>query len=78
MGSMTVNPFQNVPAGRTGKLCDYPLCQPELRKEKYLESLDALITLFREDKDPNRTDLLVGVYKTDEGEAYVLPSIKEV
>ncbi|CAI7583639.1 unnamed protein product [Penicillium glandicola] len=58
MGSITANPFQDIPAGRT-------------------ESLEALITQFRADTDPKRTDLLVGVYKTDEGKAYVLPSVKE-
>ncbi|KAJ5429305.1 Pyridoxal phosphate-dependent transferase major region subdomain 2 [Penicillium cf. griseofulvum] len=52
MGSITANPFQDVPAGRT-------------------ESLEALILQFRADTDPNRTDLLVGVYKTDEGKAIV-------
>ncbi|KAJ5951313.1 Pyridoxal phosphate-dependent transferase major region subdomain 2 [Penicillium vulpinum] len=35
------------------------------------EGLEALITQFREDTDPNRTDLLVGVYKTDEGKAII-------
>jgi aspartate aminotransferase len=43
-----------------------------------LESLEKLVTLFREDNDPRKTDLLVGVYKTDEGKAYVQPSVKEV
>ncbi|KAJ5360006.1 Pyridoxal phosphate-dependent transferase major region subdomain 2 [Penicillium concentricum] len=52
MGSITANPFQDVPAGRT-------------------ESLEVLITQFRADTDPNRTDLLVGVYKTEEGKAIV-------
>ncbi|KAJ5379168.1 hypothetical protein N7509_012287 [Penicillium cosmopolitanum] len=42
-----------------------------------VESLQNLVTLFREDNDPNKTDLLVGVYKTDEGKAYVQPSVKE-
>ncbi|CAG8937287.1 unnamed protein product [Penicillium salamii] len=46
---------------------------PEGRKEP----LEALVTKFRADTDPNRTSLLVGVYKTDEGKAYVLPSVKE-
>ncbi|OQE37982.1 hypothetical protein PENCOP_c009G08539 [Penicillium coprophilum] len=41
------------------------------------EGLEALITQFLADTDPNRTDLLVGVYKTEEGKAYVLPSVKE-
>lgn len=51
--------------------------KPELRKY-FLEKLEALITQFRADTDPRRTDLLVGVYKTSEGKAYVLPSVKEV
>ncbi|KAJ5995366.1 hypothetical protein N7481_002343 [Penicillium waksmanii] len=42
-----------------------------------VESLQKLVTLFREDNDPKKTDLLVGVYKTDEGKAYVQPSVKE-
>ncbi|KAJ5161770.1 hypothetical protein N7492_007162 [Penicillium capsulatum] len=42
-----------------------------------LDGLDNLLAQFRADSDPNRTDLLVGVYKTDEGKAYVLPSVKE-
>jgi aspartate aminotransferase len=50
--------------------------KPELRT--CLEGLEALIAQFRADTDPNRTDLLVGVYKTNEGKAYVLPSVKEV
>ncbi|KAJ5560449.1 hypothetical protein N7513_002848 [Penicillium frequentans] len=58
MGSISANPFENVPAGRT-------------------ENLEALLTQFRADTDPRRTDLLVGVYKTNEGKAYVLPSVKE-
>ncbi|KAJ5663068.1 hypothetical protein N7507_003799, partial [Penicillium longicatenatum] len=41
------------------------------------EGLEALILKFRADTDPRRTDLLVGVYKTNEGRAYVLPSVKE-
>ncbi|KAJ6003210.1 hypothetical protein N7451_005757 [Penicillium sp. IBT 35674x] len=41
------------------------------------EKLEALLTQFRADTDPRRTDLLVGVYKTSEGKAYVLPSVKE-
>ncbi|CAG8117015.1 unnamed protein product [Penicillium olsonii] len=41
------------------------------------EPLEALVTQFRADTDPNRTSLLVGVYKTDEGKAYVLPSVKQ-
>lgn len=48
-------------------------------KLKYLlEPLQALLTQFRADTDPRRTDLLVGVYKTNEGKAYVLPSVEEV
>jgi aspartate/tyrosine/aromatic aminotransferase len=43
-----------------------------------IEGLQALVEQFRADTDPNRTDLLVGVYKTEEGKAYVLPSVKEV
>ncbi|KAJ5333341.1 hypothetical protein MYU51_014399 [Penicillium brevicompactum] len=59
MGSIAaVNPFQDVPAGRTGPL-------------------ETLVGQFRADTDPNRTDLLVGVYKTDQGKPYVLPSVKE-
>ncbi|KAJ5813524.1 uncharacterized protein N7503_000274 [Penicillium pulvis] len=50
--------------------------KPALRT--YLsENLEALLTQFRADTDPRRTDLLVGVYKTNEGKAYVLPSVKE-
>ncbi|KGO38572.1 Pyridoxal phosphate-dependent transferase, major region, subdomain 2 [Penicillium expansum] len=41
------------------------------------DGLAALVWQFRADTDPNRTDLLVGVYKTEEGKAYVLPSVKE-
>ncbi|KAI2673428.1 hypothetical protein CBS147355_7727 [Penicillium roqueforti] len=41
------------------------------------DGLAALVGKFREDTDPNRTDLLVGVYKTEEGKPYVLPSVKE-
>ncbi|KAG0152879.1 Pyridoxal phosphate-dependent transferase, major region, subdomain 2 [Penicillium digitatum] len=41
------------------------------------DGLAALIWKFLADTDPNRTDLLVGVYKTEEGKAYVLPSVKE-
>ena len=33
---------------------------------------------FRNDQSPMKTDLMVGVYKTDEGKAYVLPSVKKV
>ncbi|KAJ5771778.1 hypothetical protein N7520_002307 [Penicillium odoratum] len=58
MGSITANPFQDVPVPQ-------------------IESLASLIWQFRADTDPNRIDLLVGVYKTDEGEAYVQPSVKE-
>ncbi|KAJ5688195.1 Pyridoxal phosphate-dependent transferase major region subdomain 2 [Penicillium majusculum] len=41
------------------------------------DGLAALSHKFRADTDPNRTDLLVGVYKTDEGKAYLQPSVKE-
>ncbi|KAJ5186446.1 hypothetical protein N7449_011210 [Penicillium cf. viridicatum] len=41
------------------------------------DGLAALVGKFRADTDPNRTDLLVGVYKTDEGKAYLQPSVKE-
>ncbi|KAJ5917239.1 hypothetical protein N7466_010793 [Penicillium verhagenii] len=41
------------------------------------DGLSTLLAQFRADTDPNRTDLLVGVYKTNEGKAYVLPSVKE-
>ncbi|KGO66977.1 Pyridoxal phosphate-dependent transferase, major region, subdomain 2 [Penicillium italicum] len=41
------------------------------------DGLAALYLKFRADTDPNRTDLLVGVYKTEEGKAYVLPSVKQ-
>lgn len=47
-------------------------------KKAYLDGLAALSHKFRADTDPNRTDLLVGVYKTDEGKAYLQPSVKEV
>ncbi|KAJ5613940.1 hypothetical protein N7528_007594 [Penicillium herquei] len=58
MGSITANPFQDIP-------------------ESHTDGLDTLLTQFRKDNDPNRADLLVGVYKTDEGKAYVLPSVQE-
>ncbi|KAJ6157457.1 hypothetical protein N7470_005049 [Penicillium chermesinum] len=40
-----------------------------------LDGLATLVGQFRADTDPNRADLLVGVYKTDEGKAYNLPSV---
>ncbi|KAJ5657385.1 uncharacterized protein N7484_001034 [Penicillium longicatenatum] len=43
--------------------------KPPLIFEKGLE---ALVLKFRADTDPRRTDLLVGVYKTNEGRAYGL------
>lgn len=75
MGSVATNPFQDVPAGRVGKINHCLVIDIELTIS---ESLEKLVTLFREDNDPRKTDLLVGVYKTDEGKAYVQPSVKEV
>lgn len=76
MGSIATNPFQDVPTGRVGKV-NHCLLSIDIDLTN-LESLQNLVTLFREDNDPNKTDLLVGVYKTDEGKAYVQPSVKEV
>ncbi|KAF7624950.1 putative aspartate aminotransferase [Aspergillus flavus] len=42
-----------------------------------LEALEGLIDHFRADTDSNKTHLMVGVYKTDHGKAYVLPSVKQ-
>lgn len=44
----------------------------------YLESLERLVKQFIEDKHPNKTNLLVGVYKTEDGKAYAQPTVKEV
>lgn len=33
---------------------------------------------FRADTNSNKINLMIGVYKTDEGTAYVLPSVKRV
>lgn len=44
----------------------------------YAESLEKLGALFRSDTDPRKTDLLVGVFKTDEGKAHIQGSVKEV
>lgn len=44
----------------------------------YTESLEKLGALFRADTDPRKTDLLVGVFKTDEGKAHIQGSVKEV
>ncbi|CAP92986.1 Pc16g03160 [Penicillium rubens Wisconsin 54-1255] len=62
MGSIAATPFQS-------PFQDVPAGRTD--------GLAALVGQFREDTDPNRTDLLVGVYKTEEGKAYVLPSVKE-
>ncbi|KAL2065856.1 hypothetical protein VTL71DRAFT_3526 [Oculimacula yallundae] len=42
-----------------------------------LESLEGLMDQFRDDHNAMKTDLMVGVYKTDEGKAHVLPSVKK-
>lgn len=76
MGSIAANPFQGVPAGRVGKLCHHLLSS--CTDLTYSESLEKLAALFRSDEDPRKTDLLVGVFKTDEGKAYIQPSVKEV
>ncbi|KAJ6140890.1 hypothetical protein N7497_011783 [Penicillium chrysogenum] len=56
MGSIAATPFQS-------PFQDVPAGRTD--------GLSALVGQFREDTDPNRTDLLVGVYKTEEGKAIV-------
>lgn len=43
-----------------------------------LESLSALQAQYVNDPHPSKTDLMVGVYRSDEGHAFVLPSVKIV
>ncbi|KAJ5888747.1 hypothetical protein N7495_008788 [Penicillium taxi] len=42
-----------------------------------LDHLAGAIYQFIADTDTNRTDLLVGVFKTDEGKAYIQPTVKK-
>ncbi|KAI4779346.1 hypothetical protein E4T52_05719 [Aureobasidium sp. EXF-3400] len=44
--------------------------------EGKLESLNALQAEFREDVRLNKVDLMCGVYQTEDGKPYVLPSVK--
>ncbi|KAJ5094990.1 hypothetical protein N7532_007281 [Penicillium argentinense] len=41
----------------------------------HTDALESLVVQFRADTHSKKIDLLVGVYKTDEGKAYVLPSV---
>ncbi|KAL2835928.1 pyridoxal phosphate-dependent transferase [Aspergillus pseudoustus] len=42
-----------------------------------LESLNTLQTLYREDQNPLKVDLMCGVYRTDEGKPYVFPAVQQ-
>lgn len=44
----------------------------------YTESVYQLLAEYRQDDTPQKTDLMVGVFKTDEGTVYTLSSVIEV
>ena len=45
---------------------------------EYNESVFQLLVEYRRDATADKIDLMVGVYKTDEGTIYTLPSVVEV
>ncbi|GAQ11466.1 aspartate aminotransferase, cytoplasmic isozyme 1 [Aspergillus lentulus] len=42
-----------------------------------LESVNTLQALFNQDQSPLKANLMCGVYRTDEGKAFVLPAVKQ-
>jgi hypothetical protein len=77
---MTSHPFSNIPKGKLGKQItskDYSVVNL-LTIWTGLETLNALQAQYVNDPHPSKTDLMVGVYRNDEGHPFVLPSVKMV
>lgn len=70
------HPFEDLPEGLLG----LPLAPnfPGSSKLACTESLNNLQGQYDRDTSPQKVDLMTGVYKTDRGEAFVLPSVIKV
>lgn len=70
------HPFEDLPEGLLGFPLDPDL--PGSSKSAFTESLNNLQAQYDRDASPQKVDLMTGVYKTDRGEPFILPSVVKV
>lgn len=75
---IVAHPLANVPEGKLGKCSLHRVSPISYFSSINIESLNALQEQFKNDDRPHKADLMCGVYQTEEGNPYVLPSVKLV
>lgn len=75
------HPFMNIPDGQLGMLvCSVPRIphNSDWTFVLFTEKLNGLQAEFVDDSSPVKVDLMCGVYRDDDGNPFVLPSVKKV
>ncbi|KAL8726523.1 MAG: hypothetical protein Q9166_006655 [cf. Caloplaca sp. 2 TL-2023] len=70
------HPFKEIPVGKLGSSLPFFPTSFRCNSPNATESLTLLLQKFAEDESPVKADLMCGVYRTEEGQPYVLPSVK--
>lgn len=76
--TMAKDVFQDIPNGQLGIPIGFSSIDLSLTVLRSTESLNDLQAQFTADSNPRKVDLMCGVYRTDMGDPFVLPSVRMV